>query len=102
MKDIETLLIPILLNNTINKLKFSLDDLKKNHEHRKDLIDSTNESIKDLTDVLRYVREVDLERRSLGRDVFNYSNQCLDLKLQVNKLTESNKEINEILNKFMV
>lgn len=101
MKDIDLLLAPILINKTINKLKISYDELKEKHPERIDLINSHDESIKDLVEVLKTFRFIDLENRSLGREVFNYSNKCLDLIATNRELTKTNKELDSVLNNIM-
>jgi hypothetical protein len=91
MKEIDNLLAPIYLNNTIHKLKVSLDEIKQKHPNRKDLIDSMTESIEQLKSVLITFRNIELENRSLNKNLFNYQRYAMDLKINNTDLEKQNE-----------
>ena len=99
MDEIDNLLNSMYLNRTIGKMKLSLDDIKQNNPNRLDLISSMQDTITELTSVSVWCRTLEQQNKILAKDLFNYQNLCLDLKIDLRELKKAN-EVDKILKEF--
>jgi hypothetical protein len=83
------------LNVVYWKIKFSLDNIKEKHEHRKDLISSMEKSLTEVGEAVQYLNHVDkmlmaTNRRNHELELENImlKQENASLKTHVNNLIE--------------
>ena len=83
------------LNLVYWKIKFSLDNIKEKHEHRKDLISSMEKSLTEVSEAVQYLNHVDkmlmaTNRRNHELELENImlKQENKSLKINVEKLIE--------------
>ena len=83
------------LNVVYWKIKFSLDNIKEKHEHRKDLISSMEKSLGEVAEAVQYLNHVDkmlmaTNRRNHELELENImlKQENKSLKINVEKLIE--------------
>jgi len=83
------------LNVLYWKIKFSLDNIKEKHEHRKDLISSMEKSLTEVAEAVQYLNHVDkilmaTNRRNHELELENImlKQENKSLKINVEKLIE--------------
>jgi hypothetical protein len=83
------------LNVVYWKIKFSLDNIKEKHEHRKDLINSMEKSLTEVAEAVQYLNHVDkmlmaTNRRNHELELENImlKQENKSLKINVEKLIE--------------
>lgn len=76
---LDTIIAKVNLNKTVLKMETSLDDIKKTHSHRKDLIDSMQESLDDLRQVQMVLDVLDRKVLSLSGEVYRKDKMVLEL-----------------------
>ena len=75
---LDTIIAKVNLNKTVLKMETSLDDIKKTHSHRKDLIDSMQESLDDLRQVQMVMDVLDRKVLSLSGEVYRKDKMVLE------------------------
>ena len=83
------------LNVVYWKIKYSLDNIKEKHEHRKDLISSMEKSLGEVAEAVQYLNHVDkmlmaTNRRNYELELENImlKQENASLKTHVNNLIE--------------
>lgn len=76
---LDTIIAKVNLNKTVLKMETSLEDIKKTHSHRKDLIDSMQESLDDLRQVQMVLDVLDRKVLSLSGEVYRKDKMVLEL-----------------------
>lgn len=76
---LEIMTAKINLNRTVLKMQMSLDDIKKSHPHRKDLIDSMTESVDDLLQAQNLIHRLDLKMMSQSGELHRKDRLILEL-----------------------
>ncbi len=91
------IIIRSFINKTIEKIKFSLDDIKKNYPNRKDLIKSMDESLQEMVQVKVNYEELvsELKRIRLHTAGLSANNTKLVVRVQELEIMLS-KAINNI------
>ena len=75
---LDTIIAKVNLNKTVLKMETSLDDIKKTNSHRKDLIDSMQESLDDLRQVQMVMDVLDRKVLSLSGEVYRKDKMVLE------------------------
>ncbi len=75
---IEVIKAKVNLNKTVLKMETSLDDIKKTHPHRKDLIESMQESLDDLRQAQMIIHVLDKKVLSLSGEVYRKDKLVLE------------------------
>ena len=83
---LDTIIAKVNLNKTVLKMETSLDDIKKTHSHRKDLIDSMQESIDDLKQVQMVMDVLDRKVLSLSGEVYRKDKMVLEFMAENKEL----------------
>jgi hypothetical protein len=78
------------LNVVYWKIKFSLDNIKEKHEHRKDLISSMEKSLTEVGEAVQYLNHVDKMLMATNR-------RNHELELENIMLKQENKSLNKHL-----
>ena len=88
---IETIKRKAGLNVLYWKIKFSLDNIKEKHEHRKDLIESMEKSLTEVGEAVQYLNHVDKMLMATNRRNHELELENIMLK-QENKSLKINVE----------
>ena len=76
---LELMTAKVNLNKTVLKMQLSLDDINKSHPHRKDLIDSMEESVYDLLQAQNLIHTLDLKMMSQSGELHRKDRLILEL-----------------------
>jgi len=87
---LDTIIAKVNLNKTVLKMETSLEDIKKTHSHRKDLINSMQESLDDL-------RQIQIALDVLDRKVLSLSGEVYRKDKMVLELLSENKELKKFI-----
>ena len=77
---IEIISAKVNLNKTFLKMQLSLDDIKKSHPHRKDIIDSMSESLDDLAQAQVILHRLDVLTMSQSSQLHRQERIILELQ----------------------
>ena len=90
MEDLILLKTSVQIGALRAKISLSLDEIKKNHPNREDLIDSMSASLKDVKEIHRVFLDLENEYRIANKSSsrlelinLDLKNQVIDLKNQV-------------------
>ncbi len=86
MDDYTLIKASVLLNHTFTKIRASVDQIKEKHPHRKDLIDSMEQSLIDLNDVRNAYHTLEKEYRAAMQTCFRLERINLELKVENKEL----------------
>jgi len=81
------------LNVLYWKIKFSLDNIKEKHEHRKDLIDSMEKSLTEVGEAVLYFEHVDKLLRASNSKQYQMEIEIMQLKQKIRHLEQINQTI---------
>ena len=83
MEDFKLLKTSVQLGALHAKISLSLDEIKKNHPNREDLITSMSISLQDIQEIHECFKELEEDYRTTVKALFNLQYVNLDLKNQV-------------------
>jgi predicted RNase H-like nuclease (RuvC/YqgF family) len=86
MDDYTLIKASVLLNHTFAKIRSSVDEIKEKHPHRKDLIDSMEQSLIDLNNVRNAYHTLEKEYRAAMQTCFRLERINLELKVENKEL----------------
>ena len=86
MKELDIILSQQKLLKNIIKIQNSVQDIEIKHKDRKDLIDSMNESIHELTDVLKVFRNLEQNLKTVSQMNDKVNERYYVLKREYNSL----------------
>ena len=90
MEDIKLLKTSVQLGALYAKVSLSLDEIKKNHPNREDLITSMSKSLQDIQEIHECFKELEEDYRTTVKALFRLQYVNLDLK---NKFQDLQNEI---------
>lgn len=93
MDEINIQLAQSNLNLALYSMRLSLDEIKKKHPGRTDLIQSMERHINGLQESLSVFRELEKDNRMLRRMNMNYHVENMELKYQNDQLKKTNENL---------
>jgi len=81
------------LNLVYWKIKYSLDNIKEKHGHRKDLIDSMEKSLTEVGEAVLYFEHVDQLLRASNSKQYQMELEIMQLKQKIRHLEQINVNI---------
>ena len=95
MYEVEYLLNKVNVHNVALRLKYSIEEIKRTHPHKEDLIKNMQDCYDQLTEAYLYFNK--LEPIIRGQEKRNFDLETINLKLQteINQLKETNQRLLE-------
>jgi len=95
MDGVEYLLNKVNVHNVALRIKYSVEELKRTHQHKKELIENMQECYEQLLEAYLYFNKI--EPNIKGNELRNFDLETINLKLQaeINQLKETNQRLLE-------
>jgi len=90
---IEIISAKVGLENVYLKTELSLEEIKKKHPERTDLIESMEKALKDLAEAKYMLHRLDLKNMSLSSELYRNNRMLLEMMTEIKELKEINKKL---------